>query len=75
MTAMMAAMICARNFVPGLSETTSSIAPVATMMIAPSRMPRTSVVMSAKSSTLSRNPKKMASPPIRGIGWSWMCRL
>ena len=72
-TAMTAATICTQNFSHALRFITSSMAPTTTMSIAPSRMPRTCGVMLAKSRTESRKPRKMASPPMRGIGWLWIC--
>ena len=46
----------------------SSKMPSTTMMTPPSSMPRSWGVSSSKSSTLSRKPKKMASPPMPGDG-------
>mgnify|MGYP006932164795 CR=1 FL=1 len=67
---MTAARIWIRNFVHARSETMSSITPVMTMMIDPMRMPRTSCVMSANRSVETMKPRKMARPPMRGMGWS-----
>ena len=44
-------------------------------MIAPSRMPCICRSISAKTSTESKNARKMARPPIRGIGTLCMRRL
>ena len=44
------------------------------MMTAPSSIPRIWAFKSKKSRTLSRKPRKMASPPMRGMGWSCMRR-
>ena len=49
--------------------------PRMTMTTAPSSMPRSWVVRGRKSSTLRMKPKKMASPPILGMGWSCIRRL
>ena len=69
-TAMTAARIWIRNFVHARREMMSSITPVMTMMIDPSRMPRTSCVMSTNRSIDTMKPRKMARPPMRGMGWS-----
>ena len=47
------------------------------MMTAPSRMPRISRSISgyAKISTLARNARKIARPPMRGMGWWCIRRL
>ena len=74
-TAMTAATICTQNLSHALRFMTSSIAPTTTMSMAPRRMPRTWGVIFANSSTESRKPMKMASPPMRGIGCLWMCLL
>ena len=39
------------------------------MITAPSSMPRYCLDRGRKTSTLSRKPKKMARPPMRGMGW------
>ena len=44
------------------------------MMAAPSSIPRIWPFRSMNTSTLSRKPKKMARPPIRGMGWSCIRR-
>ena len=74
-TAMTAESICTPNLSHALRFRTSSIAPTTAMSIAPTRMPRTWVVMLAKSSTEIRKPVKIARPPMRGIGWLWICRF
>ena len=73
-TATMAAMIWMMSLTQARSEMMSSIAPQATMRTAPSRMPRTWRVMSTKRTTLRMKPRKMARPPMRGMGWSWTRR-
>ena len=67
-TATMAAATCTASFIQALRETTSSMAPQATISTAPSSMPRTGREMSTNSSTLMRKPRKMAIPPMRGMG-------
>ena len=44
------------------------------MTTAPSSIPRRGRVKGRNTSTLSRKPKKMASPPMRGMGWSCIRR-
>ena len=73
-TATTAATIWTMSFTQARSEMMSSMAPQATMRTAPSRMPRTWRVMSAKRTTLRMKPRKMARPPMRGMGWSWTRR-
>ena len=67
-TAMKAATIWSRNFSHAGSGTISSITPTITTRSDPNSMPRTWSVTSAKSTTLSMNPRNIASPPILGIG-------
>ena len=48
--------------------------PSTTMMTAPSSIPWSCRVRSAKTSTARVKPRKIASPPIRGMGWSCIRR-
>ena len=72
--AISAATSCANSFTQAFREIISSRMPVATIRISPSRMPRTSCVISTKSRTDKRNPRKIARPPMRGMGWSCTLR-
>ena len=65
-----AATICPASLTHALRLTISSIAPMTTIISAPSRMPSTGVDTSTNMSSDSTKPMKMASPPMRGIGWS-----
>ena len=69
-----AAAICKTSLTQGRSETRSSTAPVTTMMTLPSNIPCTGSSMPVNGSTPARKPANSASPPSRGIGWSWMRR-
>ena len=48
--------------------------PSTTIITAPSSIPFRSVSSGTISSMAATNPKKMASPPIRGMGWSCIRR-
>ena len=74
-TATPAAAICTNSFGSALSAMISSSTPRITIMIAPSRMPCICRSIFAKTSTESKNARKMARPPIRGIGTLCMRRL
>ena len=52
----------------------SSKMPSTTMMTAPSSIPCLGWSRGMSSSTLMINPRKIARPPIRGIGWSCIRR-
>ena len=69
-----AAMICPASLIQGLSVRMSSSAPITAMMTAPSSRPMTVVDMLTTSSDDTTKPKKIASPPMRGIGWMLMRR-
>ena len=70
-----AAAIWTSSFGRALSAMISSSTPRITIMTAPSRMPCICRSMSAKTSTDSKNARKIARPPIRGIGTLCMRRL
>ena len=63
-----AATICTTNFSMAGSAIMSSTTPSTTIITAPSRMLRSSGVISAKSRMLTIKPMKMAKPPNRGMG-------
>ena len=65
-----AAMICIENFIHGLRLTISSTAPMTAIISAPSRRPITCVVKLTNSSADMTKPINIATPPMRGIGWS-----
>ena len=69
--ATMAASSWAASLAQGLRLTMSSTAPIIAMITAPTRRPMTWVDMFTKSSRLITKPRKMANPPMRGMGWSW----
>ncbi len=52
----------------------SSSTPSTTMITAPSSIPFFSAFSGTNTSTAARKPKKMASPPMRGMGWSCIRR-
>ena len=58
----------------GRRFTMSSTAPITAMITAPTSRPITWVDMFTNSSRLITKPRKMAMPPIRGMGWSWTRR-
>ena len=63
-----AAKNCPSSLTQGLRETISSTAPMAAIIPAPSSRPSTWESRSTKSSTDSTKPRKIARPPIRGMG-------
>ena len=60
---------------PGLSTRKSSIAPTTVATAAPSSTPRVSRPSSRNASAGTKMPKKIASPPSRGIGLTFSRRL
>ena len=78
MTPWATAMMAATNWAISLTHQRrlmmSSRIPAATMMMLPIRMPCTGLEISANRTTESRKPRKIAIPPMRGIGWVWILR-
>ena len=66
--AIAAAAICPASFGRGSSPRKSSIAPTTHATAAPSRIPRISRSSDRNASDGTRIPRKIASPPSRGIG-------
>ena len=69
-----AATSCPASFTDGESPRKSSTAPTTVAMAAPSRTPRLSPERSRNASAGTRIPRKIASPPRRGIGRRLMRR-
>ena len=69
-----AARNCPPSLIQGFRQRISSSAPMTAMITAPRSRPITCMDMLTKSRTDSTKPVKMASPPMRGIGWSWTRR-
>ena len=72
---MPAARICTMSFGSAFSAMISSITPSTTIIVAPSKIPCICRSMFAKTRTDSKNARKMARPPKRGIGTLCMRRL
>ena len=70
-----AAAICTNSFGSALSAMISSRTPRITIIMEPSKMPCICRSMSAKTRTDSRNARKIARPPMRGMGTLCMRRL
>ena len=69
-----AASICPASLIQALSVTISSSAPMTAMTIVPRSRPMTCVDISTNSSSDRTKPRKIASPPMRGIGLECMRR-
>ena len=65
-----AAIIWMDSFIHGRRFTMSSTAPIAAIISAPSIRPSTCVVKLTKSIIATTKPMNIASPPMRGMGWS-----
>ena len=74
MTAIRAAATCTKNFGLAGRAYLSSSMPSTTIITAPSNIPCFSVFNGTNSRMAVIKPKKIASPPIRGMGWSCILR-